>query len=112
VRLLNDDRRRDVDLRGAVLQALMLDSVVPSTIDAKVKDGVVTLTGWMPYHYQRNQAEFLAGNVPRVIGLDDQVELTIADPRRPTSGTRSIRPSSAMRGSTPRRSRSTRTRAS
>src|SRR6476660_10425789 len=31
VRILNDDRRDDADLRGSVLQALMLDSIVPST---------------------------------------------------------------------------------
>ena len=36
VRILNKDRRADADLRGDVLQALMLDSIVPSTIDAKV----------------------------------------------------------------------------
>jgi osmotically-inducible protein OsmY len=80
VRLLNGDGRDDADLRGAVLQALMLDSLVPSTIDAKVKDGIVTLTGWAPYNYQRAEAEFVAGNVPGVIGLDDEVELTIGDP--------------------------------
>jgi osmotically-inducible protein OsmY len=80
VRLLDEDRRDDADLRGAVLQALVLDAAIPSTIDAKVKDGIVTLTGWTPYHYQRDEAEFVAGNVPGVVGLDDQVELTIADP--------------------------------
>src|SRR5262249_33740980 len=45
VRILNDDRRADADLRGDVLQALMLNSLVPATIDAKVDDGIVTLTG-------------------------------------------------------------------
>src|SRR3954452_6895804 len=36
VRILNEDRRDDADLRGSVLQALMLDSLVPATIDSKV----------------------------------------------------------------------------
>jgi osmotically-inducible protein OsmY len=49
VRLLDDDKRDDAELRGAVLQALLLDSLVPSTIDAKVQGGIVTLTGWAPY---------------------------------------------------------------
>lgn len=80
VRLLDGDRRDDADLRGAVLQALMLDSLVPSTIDATAKDGIVTLTGWAPYNYQRAEAEFVAGNVPGVIGVDDLVEQTIGDP--------------------------------
>src|SRR5882672_12511299 len=31
VRLLNDSRRADADVRGDVLQALMLDSLVPDT---------------------------------------------------------------------------------
>ena len=80
VRLLDADRRADADLRGAVLQALMLDSLVPTTIDARAEDGTVTLTGWAPYNYQRDEAEFVAGNVPGVIELDDQVELSIGAP--------------------------------
>jgi osmotically-inducible protein OsmY len=80
VRLLDGDRRSDAELRGAVLQALMLDRAVPSTIDASVKDGAVTLTGWAPFAYQRDEAEFVAGNVPGVIALDDEIELTIGTP--------------------------------
>jgi osmotically-inducible protein OsmY len=80
VRLLDGDRRDDADLRGGVLQALMLDSLVPSTIDTSVNDGIVTLTGWAPYNHQRAEAEFVAGNVPGVIGVDDEVELIIDDP--------------------------------
>src|SRR4051812_14710627 len=80
VRLLDGDRRDDADVRGAVLQALMLDAAVPSSIDASVKDGMVTLTGMAPFNYQRVEAEFVAGNVPGVISVDDQVELTIEEP--------------------------------
>jgi len=80
VRILSDHKRDDADLRGAVLQALMLDAVVPSSIDASVEDGMVTLTGMAPFNYQRAEAEFVAGNVPGVIGLEDQVELTIDGP--------------------------------
>ena len=80
VRLLDGDRRDDADVRGAVLQALMLDAAVPSSIDASVKDGMVTLTGMAPFNYQRAEAEFVAGNVPGVIGIDDEVELTIDGP--------------------------------
>jgi hypothetical protein len=35
VRLMNDAKRDDADLRGDVLQALMLDSVIPKTVDAR-----------------------------------------------------------------------------
>jgi len=80
VRLLDADKRDDADLRGAVLQALMLDTIVPSSIDASVQDGMVTLTGMATFNYQRAEAEFVAGNVLGVIGLDDEVELTLDDP--------------------------------
>jgi len=80
VRLLDGYGREDADVRGGVLQALMLDSLVPSTIDAAVVDGIVTLKGWAPYNYQRAEAEFVAGNVPGVIGVENVVELTIGDP--------------------------------
>ena len=80
VRLLDGDRRDDADVRGAVLQALMLDAAVPSSIDASVEDGMVTLTGFAPFNYQRAEAEFVAGNVPGVIGIDDEVEVTIDGP--------------------------------
>ena len=63
VRLLDGYARDDADVRGAVLQALMLDSLVPTTIDAAVSDGIVTLKGSAPYNYQRDEAEFVAGNV-------------------------------------------------
>ncbi|HTS73391.1 MAG TPA: BON domain-containing protein [Gaiellaceae bacterium] len=75
VRLLNDSRREDAELRGDVLQALMLDSLLPTTIDAKVDDGLVTLKGTTDWQYQRDEAEFVAGNVFGVIGVDDQIEL-------------------------------------
>jgi osmotically-inducible protein OsmY len=90
VRLLDGDRRDDADVRGAVLQALMLDAIVPSSIDASVEDGIVTLTGVAPFQYQRAEAEFVAGNVPGVIGLDDQVELTIDDDPAPADVRQSI----------------------
>src|SRR5258708_21008733 len=32
VKLMNDDKRADADLRGDVLQALMLDSLFPKTV--------------------------------------------------------------------------------
>jgi hypothetical protein len=42
VRVLDDARRADADLRGDVLLALALDSLVPQSVDAKVDDGFVT----------------------------------------------------------------------
>ena len=80
VKLLNDDRRSDAELRGAILQALMLDTLVPDTVDAKVKDGVVTLTGTATYQFQRDEAESVAGNLVGVIWVDDAIELVLPSP--------------------------------
>ena len=75
VRILNEQRRSDAELRGAVLQAMMLDSLVPSTIDAKVDNGIVTLTGKANWRYQRDEAESVAGNLLGVMGVEDEIEL-------------------------------------
>jgi osmotically-inducible protein OsmY len=80
---MNQDRRDDADLRGAVLQALMLDSLVPSTIDAKADDGVVTLTGTANWQFQRDEAEFLAANILGVVSVDDEIDLV---PPAPSAG--------------------------
>ena len=81
VRLLNDDRREDADLRGAVLQALMLDSQVPATVDADVDDGMVTLKGQANWHFQRDEAETVAINVAGVVSVDNAIELVPPSPR-------------------------------
>jgi len=75
VRLMNGNRRGDAELRGEVLQALMIDSLVPSTIDANVKDGVVTLTGRANSQFERDEATSQAGKVRGVMDLSDEIEL-------------------------------------
>jgi osmotically-inducible protein OsmY len=80
VRILDEDKREDAELRGDVLQALMLDGLIPETVDAKVGYGFVTLTGTAEWQYQRDEAEFVAGNVPGVIGVDDQIKLNSPTP--------------------------------
>jgi len=80
VRLLTDNRRADADIRGDVLQALMLDSLVPASVDAKVEDGFVTLTGTADYQYQRDEAEFVASNIVGALDVFDEIELTHPTP--------------------------------
>jgi osmotically-inducible protein OsmY len=75
VRLLDDWRREDAELRGDVLQALTLDSLVPTTVDAKVNDGYVTLTGTAKWQYQRDEAEFVASNIAGAIDVTDEIKL-------------------------------------
>jgi osmotically-inducible protein OsmY len=80
VRIMTDDRRDDADLRGAVLQALVLDSLVPPTVDAKVDNGNVTLTGQANWQYQRDEAESVAGNVLGVVTVGNQIDLVPEGP--------------------------------
>jgi osmotically-inducible protein OsmY len=80
VKLMNDDKRADADLRGDVLQALMLDSLVPNTIDVKVQEGFVTLTGTADWQYQRDEAELVASKIAGVVDVFDEVELTHPTP--------------------------------
>lgn len=76
VRVLPGHKRDDAELRGAVLQALALDSQVPQTVDAQVENGWVTLTGTAAWQFERDEAEFVTSNVLGVAGLQDQIELT------------------------------------
>jgi osmotically-inducible protein OsmY len=82
VRLMNDAKRGDAELRGDVLQALMLDSLVPKTVDAKVDDGFVTLTGKANWQYQRDEAEFVASNIVGTLDVVDEIELAYPAPDR------------------------------
>jgi osmotically-inducible protein OsmY len=65
--------RRHADLRGDVLQALSLDSLIPITVDAKVEDGYVTLSGAVDWRYQCDEATFVAGNILGVTGVDTEI---------------------------------------
>jgi osmotically-inducible protein OsmY len=75
VRLLTDSRRDDAELRGDVIQALMLDSLVPSTIDAKVDEGIVTLTGTAEWQYQRDEAELVSSTIVGALDVLDEIAL-------------------------------------
>jgi osmotically-inducible protein OsmY len=80
VRLLDSQGRSDSDLRGFVLQALMLDSLVPTTVDAKVTDGFVTLTGTVDWQYQRDEADFVASTIVGALDVYNEIELTPTAP--------------------------------
>ena len=80
VQLIAGSGKEDAELRADVLQALMLDSLVPSTVDAHVRDGVVTLTGIADYQFQREEAERVVINMVGVVNLIDQVKIAHPTP--------------------------------
>jgi osmotically-inducible protein OsmY len=69
----------DAELRGDVLQALLLDTAIPDSVDATVSHNVVTLSGVCEHPYQRDEAAFVAGNVVGVLDVVNHIALT--DPR-------------------------------
>jgi osmotically-inducible protein OsmY len=73
---LDESDRDDAELRGDVLQALMLDSLIPMTVDARVRGGFVTLNGTAEWQYQRDEAEFLTASIPGVSGIQNEIRLT------------------------------------
>jgi osmotically-inducible protein OsmY len=79
--LVDEQRREDASIRGDVLQALMLNGLVPGALDAKVHDGVVTLTGEAEWQYQRDEAAFVASNVVGVVDVVNEIELIHSTPR-------------------------------
>jgi osmotically-inducible protein OsmY len=79
VRIPGRDQRDDDDLRGDVLEALMLDASVPMTVDAQAQDGLVTLTGTAQWHYQREKAESRTAEVPGVACINNTIALAQAD---------------------------------
>src|SRR5512132_3868043 len=81
VRILDEHGRQHADLRDAVLQAMALDALIPKTVDAEADSGSVTLTGTAAWQYQRQEAEFVAGNVSGVVDVDNQITLTTPQPK-------------------------------
>jgi len=75
VRLLDDARRADADLRGDVLRALSLNSEVPQSVDAKVSDGFVTLSGMVDWQFQRDEAEYVASNIVGALDVFNNISI-------------------------------------
>jgi osmotically-inducible protein OsmY len=80
VRLLTDAGRLDADIRGDVLQALALDSLVPTSVDAKVYDGVVTLAGTVDWQYQRDEADYVASTIAGAFDVVNEIEINTPAP--------------------------------
>jgi hypothetical protein len=63
-RLREVAERPDAEVRRDVPRALLLDSLVPMTVDAQVCDGVVTLTGVVAGKCERQDAIYRPASCP------------------------------------------------
>jgi osmotically-inducible protein OsmY len=81
VRLLNEDRRADAEIRGAALQRLMADPMLDADyLDVQVKDGWVTLTGAADGQFQSDKAFDHMLSVRGVTGVTNEIHVSVRLP--------------------------------
>jgi osmotically-inducible protein OsmY len=74
VRLLDEDRRFDAEIRGEALQRLMEDPMLDADyLDVRVKDGWVTLTGQADRQFQSDKAFDHMTSVRGVTGVTNKI---------------------------------------
>jgi osmotically-inducible protein OsmY len=77
VRLLDESRREDADIRGMALQILMWDADVPAElIDVKVDEGWVTLPGDVSYQFESDAAFEDVADMLGVVGVTNSIRVT------------------------------------
>jgi osmotically-inducible protein OsmY len=77
VRLLNDNRREDAEIRGAALQRLMWDADLPSgSLDVKVSDAWVTIEGDVDFQFQSDEAFDDVATLFGVVGVTNEIRVT------------------------------------
>jgi osmotically-inducible protein OsmY len=77
VRLLDEYRREDADIRGMALQILMWDADVPAElIDVKADEGWVTLTGDVSYQFESDAAFEDVADMLGVVGVTNSIRVT------------------------------------
>ena len=82
VRPLNDDRRRDAEIRCHALERLVWDASLPGeSIDAHVTDGWVTLKGDVDFQYQSDLAFEDVAALRGVVGVTNEIRVKEALPR-------------------------------
>jgi osmotically-inducible protein OsmY len=81
VRLLNEDRRADAEIRGAALQRLMEDPMLDADyLDVHVKDGWLTLTGVADGQSQSDKAFDHMLSVRGVRGVTNKIQVEVRLP--------------------------------
>lgn len=67
--------RPDADVQRDLYRAFVLDSLAPMTVNARVRDGIVTLNGTVASEGEREAAKYIASCVPGVFGIVDNLDL-------------------------------------
>ena len=76
VSLAGVDRREDDEIRGVALQALIWDTEVPSdTVDVKVQEGWITLTGDVSFQFQSDAAYDDVASLYGVYGVTNEIRV-------------------------------------
>jgi osmotically-inducible protein OsmY len=76
VRLLDAERRDDADIRGVALQSLMWDVEVPAeSVDVKVKEGWVTLSGEVSEQFESDAAYDDVAHLHGVVGVSNHIRV-------------------------------------
>jgi osmotically-inducible protein OsmY len=78
--------RDDTELCGDVLNALMLNVLVPMTVTVRARDCLVTLGGTARWQQERDEAELCTSGVPGVAAIINRIRLVPAAPRPDTQG--------------------------
>jgi osmotically-inducible protein OsmY len=76
VRLLDENRREDAEIRGAALQRLIWDTEIPGGyLDVHVKDGWVTLKGEVDHQFQSDAAFDDVASLYGVTGVTNEIKV-------------------------------------
>jgi osmotically-inducible protein OsmY len=77
VNLLGSSVRDDDEIRGAALQILIWDAEVPAeSVDVRVREGWVTLSGDVDYQFQSNAAFEDVANLYGVFGVNNDIRVS------------------------------------
>jgi osmotically-inducible protein OsmY len=74
--------RAHADITSDAFHALALRGTVPSSVQAAVRDGIITLTGTVDRLFQKREAEEAVGRVQGVRGIHNRIEVVDDAPLR------------------------------
>jgi osmotically-inducible protein OsmY len=73
VKLPASDVRDDTDIAADIARELQWNTLVPDTVEAEVRDGVVVLRGEVEWGYQRDAAERAVRHIKGVSGISNMI---------------------------------------